>query len=261
MTTGFRARNQMFVMIAMATISNSACAGSETGNGGRDERPSEIWFRLLNGDAVVHGGVLETTDAGGTRFIVDQALVRASEVRIAFVSGDCHSSNGWKCDKDHVAFEQQGAWRVDFLNGTVSPGLYVPPGLDLGQVSEVRVKWGNAEEPAIDIAGQLVLPGESEARPFTVILDIEGVSRFLPSDGGGVGDDGSVGDGWVLGLHPARWFEAIDIATCIRDGRIPVDDGGVLHLEWAEGRCRAVVQEIATGFRLDGVAKTKQATH
>jgi hypothetical protein len=236
----------------LASSALFGCAGSETGNGGRDERPGQIWFRLCDGDALIDG-VHESVDAGGTVYVLEQAIARSNAVRVEFEGGNCADSLGWSCVKEQPALEQEGAWVVDFLHGRVDPQLLMPAGVDFGRVSEIRVKWESPEEPTVEVRGRLQLPDEGEWRPFAVILDIEGLTRFMPApealDALTFADDS-----WVLELDPKRWFETIDIAPCVRAGHIATDDRGVLQLDQAERQCRSVPAGIAMGFRTDGVA-------
>ncbi len=228
------------------------CAGSETGNGGRDERPGQIWFRLCDGGALIDGEH-ESVDAGGTTYVLEQAIARSNAIRIEFSGGNCADGFGWSCVKEKRALEKKGAWVVDFLRGLVEPQLWMPADVDFGRVSEIRVKWDAHEEPTVEVRGRLQLPDEGEWRPFAVILDIEGLTRFMPKPEA-LDALTSADDSWVLELDPKRWFETIDIAPCVLAGHIPTDDGGALLLDQAERQCRSVPVGIAVGFRTDGVA-------
>jgi len=224
----------LFALFGLCGL-GSGCAGSETGNGGPDQRPSPIWFELGAADSGrVAGDPVEAYDAGGTFYRVWSVV--AGVEGVDFV----------KQGEEVVAHE--GVWQVDLVDGELEPVLSLNPAVASDEVMAIRVHWGAPAGPSLVIRGELVLPGEVEPRPFGADLDIRNTSVFR------VGLPGQKRAAWALTIDPAAWFASVDIAACVRSGLIPVDAEGLLRIERAERHCRTTAVGLTQGFRLDGVA-------
>lgn len=167
-------------LIPMFVVSAGACAGSETGNGRKDGDPQEVWFQL-GLDERPASSPLTLSDGGGASYRLEQATGAISGLVIHLDADTCKEDGGWRCGSsgDEGSFELDGAFEVDLLGGPLVPQVLTPVGLSADAIRSFTAKWGGTELPTLDLRGTVQLDGETEARPFGLVLDFEANTRFV----------------------------------------------------------------------------------
>jgi hypothetical protein len=252
-------RLSLRVFAPLLAVASGACAGSETGNGRKDGDPQEVWFQLGLDERPV-ASPLTLRDGGSASYHIEVAAGVVSRLVIHLDPGDCKADGVWHCgtNGDEGTVKVDGPFAVNLLGGSLVPQVLTPNGLSPDEIRSFSAKWGGGDEPTLDVRGTVLLDGETEARPFGLILDFEATTRFVvggPASGEAAAEIGEDDASWRLALDASSWFEGVDLTACVEDGLVPTDAEGVLRLENASRWCRTLPAGIATGFRLDGVAK------
>lgn len=228
----------------VAPVVVAACAGSETGNGARDDKPVEVQMMLLPGA----DGTLVAPDRSGAAFEIVTATALVERIELVL-------PEGVTCAEAHdrtIAYEAycvgtsgrvrvEGPWLFDLVTGESSPSLDALE-LPLGPVEHVEVRLAPGARDAWTVAAE----GLFGDRDFRLELRLSDTIRF---DGTDLAID-EVTMRLALDLDPAGWFADLDLAACIAGGGVPVDAQGVLLLDrGAQQSCGPVAAKVGGALR------------
>ena len=257
MTTTTSGRTLLNVIVgSAAALATSACAGSETGNGARDEKPVKVEMKLV---ANVEGTFI-APDKSGTEFEITTATTRVDRLDFVLPDGvvcDLEPEDGSvvpyvaRCgdDAESSRVKVEGPWDIDLVTGMASPALDMLT-LPFGAFDriEARLRPGGHDDWTLATDG---IVGD---KSFRLELRMGEVVRFGDKDGAAVTvDDVTAAIG--LELDPANWFEELDLAACIASGDVP-SEGATLQLhEGSPSKCGNVTAKVESALRASARAK------
>ena len=202
----------------------SGCAGSETGNGLKDRDRDRIWMGLEGADPL---GFVHVEGRDGTVIRITDAEASILKISVAYGEdddADDHDDDRRRQDVDQGRKGLAGdGWVADLIQGLLTPALVWPEESAARPIAGFKVKWGAVEGPALRIAGELRLPGDSAAQAFEVWVAVTNVTHFVVKPDA---LSSSAPHSWSLVIDPSGWFREVELARCVRQGQVPVDDEG-----------------------------------
>lgn len=262
----------MGAMVIASWLAITGCAGSETGNGQRPERPRRpvaVEMRLV----APGSQTLIMADREGTGFEIEAAFVYADTLDLILPSGEsCDalpaavSPDAARCGAQSDRLRVSGGWVVDLVSGAFDPPL---DGLEIVEGAferiELKIRPGSRglgpdgavgdgdplDGASLDVMGTVALDGGPT--PFGLTLDLNVTARFGESTIF-VADDTDLLE---LTLDVRPWLESLSLGSCIAAGAVPTVDG-VVRLEAADRQaCGNVANAVRSGLSATGQARAR----
>ncbi len=224
----------------------SACGvgdnkGVETGNGFAEV---EMGLQSAAGEARFEG-----MDQGGTTFVIDRARTLVRRIELMSPVAGCD-----QCEDDKIKIE--GPFLLDLVSRTSTPAIErvsVPAG-DYKRV-DVRLDFPQGNEPQAASLGDLSFTSagsfdyDGRSYRFELALRFNAEAKFEGDQGIRI-EEGEAQKVPLL-LDPAKWFSALPLTDCLRDGLIDLSQDPVL-LHEGSGRCSNLKPDFANAIRDSG---------
>lgn len=244
-------------MGGLVSSSLLGCAGSETGNAGREvlDHPVVIELRLT-ADTNTDGPV--AVDREGLELPITRATAVVESIELVLPEGESCGEQSLLVEgqsivcgeDDEASLEVKGPWLVDLLTGAFEPpldDLLLPE----GAYEQIRLHMlGKEGAPSLAIGGVIELEGGE--RDFELLVNQAIPARFSSEDGIVLNDEVI---GLSLDLAVESWFATLDLGGCLEAGAVPEVDG-MLQLAEADKRvCGDIVKTVREFLTVGGRAK------
>lgn len=272
-----RTSTALWGAIALTGVFALGCAGSETGNGARDQekRPVTVEMHLESPGSIN----LDMFDRDGTRFVVATALMSVDQLELLLPEGrTCEELPSEvppylaSCTAGGERVHIDGPWTVDLVSGAFEPPLElleVPDGvyerIELmirpGEAGLARIEdGGELDGASLDVTGTMQM--ESALAPsgeieldFGLTLDTMVFSRF--GDGPiTIGESDTMLD---LRLDMRPWLADLALGDCIARGYVP-RSLEVLRLEQADRKaCGDIAHSLRQALSTPGAVRVTKS--
>lgn len=205
-------------------------------------------------------------DASGSGLVVESASAYVRHIQLDLPSGarcaelELPPEGRVRCTSGDDKLEIPGPFLVDLVAGTTQPSLaevVIPPGtyrrvdvrFDDGRPDDGLVTAGHALDDLTLVAGGSFEPG-AEPVPFELRLKFNEDARFESAAGITLAADAPAA--MMLWLEVSRWFSAIDLTDCMKDGDLRVEDGK-LRIDDDTRSCSDVESSLKSAIKSSGI--------